>query len=68
MNSREKTKEIQDITEQLQDTCHATVKFIIENSEKQISYQDATNTWLFYQLALIKSDINDINRKIESLN
>lgn len=68
MNSIDKQNEIIDIAEKLQTNCHCFIEEIIKKSDKPISYQDATNTWLFHQLAIIKSDINHINRKIAVLN
>ena len=47
-------EEILKIAEQLQHDLHSTVNAIIKEAGKQVSYQDAVNTWLILQLAKLK--------------
>lgn len=63
----EKLKEIQEMAEQLQDNCHSTINAIIQGTDKQISYQDATNTWLFLQLATLKYEFKELKNLINEL-
>ena len=63
----EKLKEIQEMAEQLQDSCHSTINAIVQGTEKQVSYQDATNTWLFLQFATLKYEFKELKDLIHEL-
>lgn len=46
------------IAEQFQDECHAAVSM----NEQNVSYQDATNVWMFKKLAELQHEINILNK------
>jgi hypothetical protein len=53
-------KEVLTIAEKLQDECHAAVGAVM--SEKDVSYQDATNVWMFKKLAELQHEINMLKK------
>jgi hypothetical protein len=63
----EKQIEVQRIAEQLQDSCHLAVNAMIEGTNKNISYQDATNTFIFLQLAIVKQEFQELKDLISEL-
>jgi polyhydroxyalkanoate synthesis regulator phasin len=63
----EKLNKIQENAKQLQNNCHSTIESIIDNANKNITYQDATNTWIFYQLATLTYEVNELNNQITKL-
>lgn len=63
----EKQIEVQIIAEQIQDSCHLAVNDMIEGTNKNISYQDATNTYIFLQLAIIKQENQELKDIIHDI-
>ena len=53
-------EEILTIAEKFQDECHATINSIM--IEKDVSYQDATNVWMFKKLAELQHEINMLKK------
>lgn len=56
MDSKE--KQIQEIAEELQLDCHATVKAVMDAT--RANCQDATNVWVFMRLAELQFEINQL--------
>lgn len=52
-------KQILRISERLQDDCHKVVEAVMQESNK-VSYQDATNVWLFNKLAELENRIEEL--------
>lgn len=52
--------EILTIAEKFQDECHAAINAIM--IEKDVSYQDATNVWMFKKLAELQHEINTLKK------
>jgi hypothetical protein len=48
--------------EQLQEDCHKVVGDIMGRSQK-VSYQDATNVWLFNKLAELQNRIEELEKR-----
>jgi hypothetical protein len=63
----DKLNKIQEIAEQLQNNCHSTVLSIVNSTNDNVTYQDATNTWLFLQLATLTYEVNELNNQITKL-
>jgi len=60
----ETTKEIQERADKLQNECHDVAETMVDVSTMPITYQDATNVWLFHKLAEIElAHEAEINRK-----
>jgi hypothetical protein len=55
----ENKKQVLDLAEKLQDECHEMVNEIVNRNSK-LTYQDATNTFIFLKLAEIIDMLNDI--------
>lgn len=49
------------LSEEFQADCHLTVEQIMHQSKK-VSYQDATNIWLFQKLAQLDLRLQEIER------
>jgi hypothetical protein len=58
---------LEELTENLQNDCHKTVTAIIEGSQIEgkpdVTYQDATNVWLFKKLAELELLIEELQIK-----
>lgn len=52
--------EQQALAEQFQDECQKMVEMVMKQSKKPISYQDATNVWLFQKLAKQELEIRKL--------
>lgn len=66
-SKEEKLKEIQEMAEQLQDSCHSTINAIVKGTDRQVSHQDATNTWIFLQLATLNYEFKELKNLIHEL-
>lgn len=55
-----------DTTEQLQTECHKAVELIMKKN-KEVSYQDATNIWLFTKLAEYQKRISKLENRTSGL-
>jgi hypothetical protein len=60
------TIEVLDKATEIQNECHATVGFIMDN-QKNVSVQDATNVFLFRKLAELTLDIKEQSAVIDGL-
>ena len=56
----------QKIAEKLQEDCHKTVEAVLKESKK-VSYQDATNVWLFNKLAEMELRLQELENCKNSL-
>jgi hypothetical protein len=54
--------EITVTAELFQQQCHKHVEAVLSTSKKVVSYQDATNTWLFYKLAELQQQIQELKK------
>jgi hypothetical protein len=59
------TKEIAGLATILQKACHRHVEYMVEHGNN-VSVQDATNVWIFKELAEIKLQIQLLDIKINS--
>ena len=55
----DREQQIEKLTEKLQNNCHQTVEAILKD-KPNCSYQDATNVWLFKELAELKLSIAEL--------
>jgi len=55
-----------EITEQLQKECHEAVELIMKKNKK-VSYQDATNVWLFSKLSEYQKRISRLEDRTSGL-
>lgn len=58
-NQKKAQEEISKIADSLQQECHSAVNEIMTKTTT-VSYQDATNTWLFYELAKLHYKIQEL--------
>lgn len=63
----ERELEIQKISKELQDDCQSMIKEVKNLSDKDLSYQDITNAWLYYKLAEIKYNQQETNDKYNKI-
>jgi hypothetical protein len=54
---------IKELTELFQKECWQQTEVVMRTSTDEISYQDATNVWIFEKLAQLQLEINDIRQK-----
>jgi hypothetical protein len=59
--------EEQCICEGLQQECHQTVEWIMEN-QKGCTHQDAMNVWLFIALARLTQENNKLRQELSSMS
>jgi hypothetical protein len=52
--------ELAQIAQDIQQECHASVEYVINNSESQVSVQDATNVFLYRKLAEMELRIRNL--------